>query len=64
MSAPLTQAEADEIMAYMYAHDPDHERLRISSDENGWCVTLTGENGFFAVIHPRSFLDIIREETR
>lgn len=62
MSAPLTQADVDEIVAYMNANDPEHKRLHIRSDEDGWSVVVTGENGFFAVVHPKSFLDLIREE--
>jgi hypothetical protein len=57
MSKPLTAAEQNEIGRYINLVDPEHKRIFVDVSEDGWCIVMS--NG--SVIHPRTFLDIIRD---
>jgi len=59
MSEPITQAEVDEISAYCETHP----NCRVQMHEDGsWCIALSWSQKYRGWMHPRSFLDLIREE--
>jgi len=57
MNPPLTAAEQNEIGRYVNLVDPEHKRIFVDVGEDGWTIMVDG----LGVIHPRTFLDIIRE---
>ncbi len=58
MSAPFTQAEMDEIVAYCETHP----NCRIQMEDDGsWCISISDGQHFRGWMHPNSFLDLIRE---
>ena len=59
MSEPITQAEADEISAYCETHP--NCRIQILGDDHLWCIYISDAKDFRCWMHPRSFLDVIRE---
>ena len=63
MSEPLTAAEQNEIGRYINLVDPEHKRIFVDVDDHGRWMIVIHNGDFHAGIHPRSFLDIIRDET-
>ena len=58
MSEPITQAEADEISAFCETHPTC--RIQMWED-NSWCISISDGQNYRGWMHPRSFLDMIRE---
>lgn len=56
MSEPITQADANEIIAFCATHP----NVRIhKEDDGGWYIVVATDK-YLCELHPRTFLDIIR----
>jgi hypothetical protein len=60
MSEPITQIVMDEITEYCETHPG----CRVQMHEDGsWCIALSWDQKYRGWLHPRSFLDLIRDDT-
>lgn len=57
MSKPITQAEMDEISAYCKTHP----NCRVQLTAESWCMFISDGKNYMGWMHPRTFLDMIRE---
>jgi hypothetical protein len=59
VSATLTPAEIGEIVTYIRSH-PNIKVMPL--DKDGWTIAIVKDGRADVIMHPRTFLNMIREE--